>query len=214
MPRVTISHPDKIHVDVSSPYNMEFILAARELGGVFKKSLSVWRFNSAVEGKLREHLAEVYGYTDDSKDNQDVDIAVKLTKGRSSFITRPLYLGGLPIARATGRDSGAVLHGSVALLEGDIDSSGSVKKWYVEAESGTELLFTQVPRYIQNALKHEKHIEFEVRENPSYNAIEAEQTDHSPTPDLDAIRERIADIEVTIEVLQKSVKALKGIVGN
>lgn len=47
---------------VDSPYNEDFIKAAKDLGGIWLPSKKVWVFHSKVETALLEELRIIYGY--------------------------------------------------------------------------------------------------------------------------------------------------------
>lgn len=131
---------DKLLVD--SPYCDRFVSRARSLGG--RWAGGQWRFDARNEDLVREALIEFYG-TDGNPDEELVSARVTYPDGCSVWHGNVQILGR-PLARATGRDSGATIGDGVALVAGSINSGGSVKNWRTVAEPGTVFLVHDLPR--------------------------------------------------------------------
>ena len=109
-------------------YNSWLVAQCRKLGGKWDADQKAWIFSSIVGDKVDEL---------DVRWNEKittVEITAKkdLTAGKDS-----VEFCGYPIARATGRDSGAHLTDGVSLIQGMITSSGSMKNWNTFVKAGT-----------------------------------------------------------------------------
>jgi hypothetical protein len=124
-----------------SPYNSEFVAAARKLGG--RWNAPAWSFDVRDEQRVRAACAEHYG-----TDGLTADlVTVRAEFGPDNDTLRgPIEIFGRPVARAFGRDSGAKLADGVLLLSGGFNSGGSVKNWRTKAQEGTVCLVRDLPR--------------------------------------------------------------------
>jgi hypothetical protein len=109
-------------------YNTDLVEKCRELGGKWDSEYGVWVFPSIVEDKVEE-LDYMY--------NSDVvEIEIKFLKDEYGY-RGPMIFLGYPLAKATGRDSGARVCDDVSLISGKIYSGGSVKNWSTEVTKDT-----------------------------------------------------------------------------
>lgn len=175
------------NVTVHSPYNSEFVDAAKRLGGKWRDN--AWVFDAREESRVREICRENYG--SDGLTANLCTIRVKLGP-RDNQLCGPIEIFGRPIARAFGRDSGAKLCTGVVLLEGSFSSGGSHKNWYTTADTGTVVLVRDVPR---------SRVQEKLDAGDTRISVEAEQ----PIVDREALmaeREklaaRIADIDAIL----------------
>lgn len=117
---------------IKTRYNSELVKRCKALGGTWDDKEKVWVFDAHFESEVSDLE---YEYCSD-----EVFLEVKFISNH--FRRRgPIEIFGYTIARAWGRDSGARLSDDVALIEGDIDSGGSVKNWTTEAHWGTIIHF-------------------------------------------------------------------------
>jgi hypothetical protein len=110
-------------------YNQTLIEKCRELGGRFDQDAKAWVFSSIVADKVEE-LDALY-----NNDHVTVEItAIDARRGSRE----PLRVVGYTLATAYGRDSGAKVAEEVALIEGRVDSGGSMKNRYTVAHKGSK----------------------------------------------------------------------------
>lgn len=135
-------------VQVESPYNAGFVVAAKRLAG--KWAAPAWVFDARNEAAVRSALRRWYG-TDGTAPADTVSIQVAL--GEDDSVCRgPVQIAGRTIARAAGRDSGARLGDGVVLLRGGFDSGGSVKNWCTNVRADTAVLLHDIPRVMARKL--------------------------------------------------------------
>lgn len=109
-------------------YNTILIKECRKLNGKFDSSSKNWVFSKIVEEEV-ENL--------DFQFNSDlVQVEIKAKKDIFECNDSVDFLG-YPIAKAHGRDSGAKLCEDVYLINGRINSGGSVKNWGTFVDEGT-----------------------------------------------------------------------------
>jgi hypothetical protein len=126
---------------VNTPYNADFVAAlkattsSRKWDGASKTWVVNVEERSAVEKLIRTHFG-VSGTETETK------IIIVKSRNEISGHCDSIRVGGIPIARATGRDSGARVCDGVTLLEGNIGSGGSVKNWRTEIDAGSVFRMT------------------------------------------------------------------------
>lgn len=130
-------------ISVESPYNADFVKAARDMGGRWDGSSSSWLFDRRDEADVKALCMKIYGTDGDMSDV--VTIKVTFPEGYEEY-TEPIALSGRLIARAFGRDSGARLGEGVRLVSGGFNSGGSVKNWKTVANEGTATLVRDFSR--------------------------------------------------------------------
>ena len=124
-----------------SPYNAEFVTAARQLAGKWRAS--AWWFPATQEERLRRLCREVYGT--DGSPVERVTLRVSLPDGLRAQ-TASISIAGRMVARAQGRDTGAQLGDGVVITAGAVASGGSRQYWETIIEPETELEILDVPR--------------------------------------------------------------------
>lgn len=109
-------------------YNADLVDDCKQLGGKWDAEEKCWVFSDIIADKV-ELLDSIY--------NSDL-VSVEITNiakdcdGDGEYIIgdkKPVYFLGYVIARASGKNSGAVLGDNIALMLGTIESGGSVKHW-------------------------------------------------------------------------------------
>lgn len=113
---------------LTAPYNIELVEACRELGGKFDRDTLSWVFSGLIADEVEE-LEAMY-----TEHMTPVEI---VATGELSSWHAPIDFHGYPLAKATGRDSGAVLCEGVSKVKGDVYSGGSVKNWTTKCDEGT-----------------------------------------------------------------------------
>tara|TARA_R110001583_G_scaffold187646_1_gene349073 strand:+ start:4504 stop:5163 length:660 start_codon:yes stop_codon:yes gene_type:complete len=126
-------------------FNVLLVEQCRNLGGRWDKEAYVWVFSSIVEDKVQE-LDELFN---SEVLNIEVEILNSVKRETGAYC-----LFGMPIARAFDRDGGAKLCEGVALISGEIRSSGSRKYWDTEI-CGDSVLRFQVPKLLFEQFEEE-----------------------------------------------------------
>jgi len=121
-------------IGITSPYNTKFVSDLKKSISGAKWNGSLWVVPSEAKQVVLDLLKEHYGYSSDAK---YVTVKIKAKKYLSQ-LQSSISFAGVPIARATGRDSGARVCDDVFKISGEITSSGSVKNWHTSIEEGSE----------------------------------------------------------------------------
>lgn len=178
-------------VITTTPYDKNFIQAAKSLGG--KWQAPNWVFDRRDEERVREVCREIYGT--DGTDGPGVTLRVTFEPHHSVW-RDAIRIAGREVARATSRDSGAKLGEGVVLLSGGFASAGSVKNWGTESKSdGATVLIRDMPIVAAQRI---------IEEHPA--GVQAAQLeDEAPVSDKDALREerarllaRLAEIDAAL----------------
>lgn len=112
-------------VRVRSPYNHEFIDAAKEIGG--KWSDPYWVFDARDEDRVRDLCLEVYG-EDGREIDPDEAVTVRLDVRRESEGNDRVVLAGRCLVRKYDRDKPPTLSDGVVVVEGGYPSRGGSRK--------------------------------------------------------------------------------------
>ena len=124
-------------------FNSQLVDECKELGGVWDAESKSWVFSSIVKDKVEE-LEEKY--------NGDlVSIEIEAIEYIGAECESIRFLG-YPIAKATGRDSGAVLGHEVYQIQGSISSGGSCKNWSTNISKNSKFRL-QVPKNLLDIYK-------------------------------------------------------------
>jgi hypothetical protein len=126
-------------------FNVLLVEQCRNLGGRWDKEGNVWVFSSIVDDKVQE-LDELFN---SEVLNAEVEVLNSVRQKTSAYC-----LFGIPIARAFDRDGGAKLCEGVALISGEIKSSGSRNNWNTEICENSVLRF-QVPKLLFEKFEEE-----------------------------------------------------------
>ena len=128
---------------VVSPYHPEFPGRAGNLMGRWDSDRHVWTFPERYRDNVVEILDDLFGYSESATDT----VLVRLTVGGSALEAKrdSVRAAGREVARATGRDSGARLGPSVALMEGRVGSGGSRQNWRTVVAAHSDLQM-ELPR--------------------------------------------------------------------
>ncbi len=135
-------------ISVTSPYNEEFIIAARKLKGVFNKTNKSWEFPIKSKAKVEAVVYQVFGVSSDS-DSEKVTIELTFLETVQAEQSN-VIISGRVIAKGDHRDSGAEEGWGVEFIEGEMSTDGSRKNWYTYVKKGS--VFT-VSKFEKKALK-------------------------------------------------------------
>jgi hypothetical protein len=125
-----------------APYNFKIVNSARKMGGKWKSDCWVFDYDSDVEQSLKKLVEKVFNFKLDG----DYAPAYITIKDTIYELQEPLVIGGVILASARGRDSGAEVGKGVVILEGNIDSGGSMKNWKTYAYEGTKFKVKCFPK--------------------------------------------------------------------
>ena len=133
-------------------YNSKFNTGASTAGA--SKATGWWNFDEVSYPRGRQIALKFFGW-----DGKELDtVPVKLTAKHDVSVSRgSIEFFGHVIAKASGRDSGAITPPSVIKLCGTIGSGGSVKNWETNIRQGGEFVVKHFPRATFEALKAKGH---------------------------------------------------------
>lgn len=123
---------EKGTIKVITPYNAEFVQKCRNLRGTFKDG--AWFFDDSIEEYVKKALIDTYGVDGTSPVELCTLVVNEFT---SSSSCGAVDLFGRTVAIAFGRDSGAKLGDGIILINGYVNSSGSVKNWSTVVKNAT-----------------------------------------------------------------------------
>jgi len=175
-------------VAVTSPYNGNFVVSARNLGGRWNAAAKAWEFDSRDEGDVRSLCLEIYGT--DGSPVETCTLKISFPEGAYAQ-TDSLAVAGRVIARAWGRDSGAKLGDGVRLIEGKFSSGGSRKNWDTNAARGTIVLVRDFPRPMAERIVSEGFGDIEENLRHCHAEIIEEGNGSVDRAALEAERERL-----------------------
>lgn len=140
------------HINIFSPYDRDFISAARALGGRFVKFDSGregWQFPFDIKDDALEAVRRVYGVDPTYKADELATVRLRFPRGAVAD-KQPIILCGHEIAAARGRDSGARPGTGVSIVEGKADSGGSAANWVTRLSEGAVVVIRDFPtKYLQ-----------------------------------------------------------------
>lgn len=177
---------------VVSPYNACFIAKAKKLGGKWDED--AWVFDVLAEEPLKAALLKCYG-TDGSPE-PTIALKIKAKKELDEWHDSVSF-GGIPVARAWGRDSGASVCDDVILVSGKITSGGSIANWRTYVSEGSEFILTSVPKSILD------------KKDLWADDWEAEEyCPETKKPDRKALEEELARLEARIAEIKEELEAI------
>lgn len=142
-------------VEIYTPYNCDFIdaLKAKVGGARWDAAKKCWTAPEEMLDAVRAILKDVYGYT-------DIEDAGKLYTVRLESLyakadRAPVSAFNKVIARAWGRDSGAVVGDDVIFVEGSPKSGGSRNNWETIIPEGCVIDVLHVPEKALEKFKEE-----------------------------------------------------------
>jgi len=137
---------------VKHMYNSKFNAEASTAGA--SRSTTGWFFDEISYQRGRQIALKFFGWGGKELDT----VAAKITaKGTLSVGQGSIEFFGHVIAKASGRDSGAIIPPSIVKLSGCAGSGGSVKNWKTEISVGSEFVVKNFPRATFEALLAKGH---------------------------------------------------------
>lgn len=127
-----------------TPYNKDYIAAAKAAGGRWDAEAKAWVFPSASRPKVREMVQDCYG-VDIDNDTGTVMAEITIRDGVAGYPT--LAYGPYQIAYAKNKQEPPMLCRDVALVSGSLESGGSWKNPSVYAKTDV-VVRMQLPRSV------------------------------------------------------------------
>jgi hypothetical protein len=128
---------------VTSPYNRQFVAAAKQTAGKWDDAYKAWIFPAETAERVREICREVYGQDDRPVETVRLRVKYLLALDRGTAAT--IVVAGRDVARAYGRDSGARLGEDVVIVSGGFRSSGSIRNFTVKEKPDTVFDLLRMP---------------------------------------------------------------------
>lgn len=176
MCHVKVSKTEKGKILVSTPYNPDLPAQAKALGGKWDAAARAWCFDGRLEADVAALYREIYGEWP-GEAVETVTVRAECPDGDHAEQTGIFVLGRC-LARARGRDSGAVQGEGVVVRAGDFRSGGSMKYWTTVAEKGTVVDIFDVPRNLVEGKTSEGNWTLKIVEGSATidrSALEAEK---------------------------------------
>lgn len=134
---------------LDTPYNPEFVSLIKNIGGArWDSSRREWKIPAACVEQAREIMRRVFGECDLPDETRRVNVKLTFSESVCGNTRESLIIFGKQIARAYGRDSGAVVGGDVSFIEGKPTSDGSRANYYARVPAGAVALLRNVPESI------------------------------------------------------------------
>lgn len=142
-------------VEIYTPYNRAFIDALKkQIGGArWNASKKCWTAPEEMLDAVRAILKDAYGYTD--IEDAGKLYTVKIESSEMRALRAPVSIFNKPVARAFGRDSGAVICDDVIFTEGTPMSGGSMRYWETIIPEGCIFEMLHVPEKALEKVKEE-----------------------------------------------------------
>ena len=189
---------------VQSPYEPEFVDAARNLGGRWDKPW--WIFDLRDDERVHTALATVYGWHPPTPGEPITTVELTVSPDRAWAATQgPLTIVGQELARAFGRDSGAELRPGVIITKGKVRSGGSARYWATYAAAGTVFELRDLPRSTADAITAAVATD---AENTHPKFAGARLIDSNPLAERKALEQDVADLEARLASLRARLAAL------
>ncbi|SFQ18205.1 hypothetical protein [Tranquillimonas alkanivorans] len=176
-------------IGIFSPYHEDFVDAAHKMGGRFHRSEGCWVFPGRHREQVANILQSVYG-----ADPWEPKCRVRLKAKEELRANKgPVVEGGMVLANARSRDSGARVGEGVHLLSGEIRSGGSAAHWLSLVTEDSEFEIDEFPvRLLDEA--GEYHTEaLEVRAVHDVDAMDELRAERA------RLVARIAEIDALLE---------------
>ena len=125
-------------------YNSVLVEKCKKLGGTYSREDRAWIFKRFVDAEVDE-LDYLYN-------SELIDVEIELVGGSFGYRS-PYSLAGFELARATDRDSGAVVSSSIAVLQGDFFSTGSRKNWRTQTSFDGTVIRMKIPENLFDAVR-------------------------------------------------------------
>lgn len=183
-------------IQIESPYNSEFISRARDLGG--RWSGSAWAFDIRDEEAVRQLCLDVHGTDGRKRDLVDIQITFH-TNGSAE--REAIQIGGRPIARAQGRDSGARLCDGVVLKSGGgFGSGGSRANWQTTVYEKSVIEVRDFPRSMIELINSDRWLHTTLDRSCEFDVVIVDRAPNrdSLLAERDALVARLAEIDALL----------------
>ena len=183
-------------VAVKSPYDSDFVAAARSIGGKWDREQGLWVFPSNLIDEVRQIMMANYHTTGESP---EVKLKVTVSAEISGY-TAPAYIGPVPVAQAWGRDGGAKPLNGACFIKGKPRSGGSIKNWYTIIPEDSEFTI-RVPgdlaEYLINEHQDTQSIEigYYSEDNTADKQMPSPETVDALIAERQRLMDRIAEID-------------------
>lgn len=130
---------------VQTPYDSKYISELKKTISGYKwdPNRKVWLIPVDAEPVMQELLKKYFNYSGGPTE-KNVTIIITAKKELSTAADAVRF-GPIPIAKASGRDSGAKVMQNVYMLKGEIRSGGSTKHWMTYVAEGSVFKVKHVP---------------------------------------------------------------------
>ena len=154
---IIISETDFGKIAVYSPFNPDFVKAAKRLGGKWSGDTKAWLFDARDRGRVEDLLATCYGYTV-APSGELATVRIVLDEDNAG--TNEVFFVGRCICWRRGRALPVKIAEEVVIIDGEFPASaGSVR--YPAVIRGSRTVTIEVRDVPVEALAAEKELHFE-----------------------------------------------------
>lgn len=134
---------------IDTPYNREFVRQIKNIGGAWwDSSRREWKIPAACVDQARDIMRRVFGECDLPDESRRVTVKLTFSESVHGDERSSISIFGKEVARAFGRDSGAVVGDDVSFIEGNPTSGGSRNNWLTCIPAGCVAILRNVPESI------------------------------------------------------------------
>lgn len=154
---IVISETDFGMIAVSSPFNPDFVKAAKRLGGKWSGDTKAWLFDARDRGRVEDLLATCYGYSAAASGEL---ATVRIVLDEDNAGDKEVYFAGRSICSRRYRDVPVKTADNVVVIDGEFPASaGSMR--YPAVIRGSRTVTIEVRDVPVEALAAEKELRFE-----------------------------------------------------
>ena len=154
---IIISETDFGKIAVCSPFNPDFVKAAKRLGGKWSGDTKAWLFDARDRGRVEDLLASHYGYSAAASGEL---ATVRIVLDEDNAYSKEVYFAGRSICARRYRDAPVKTADNVVIIDGEFPASaGSVR--YPAVIQGSWKVTIEVRDVPVEALAAEKELRFE-----------------------------------------------------
>lgn len=184
-------------IAVYTPYDKKFVEAIKNIGSA-RWNGEAWTVPIDYTDNVRGIMKDIYG-RDDRSTGETVDCEIEFLQ--SYYVGKAaVVMFGKTIARAWGRDSGAKVGDDVMLIEGDINSGGSVKNWETRVYAGAKFIVKNVPKARFEKEKSEYQDEYGI--NTKITVVSKKIDKNALFEEKAKLEKRLAEIKELIEMYE------------
>lgn len=178
---------------VYTPYHTDFVSKIKKIGSAKWDSYDrCWIVDETEVDVVRGIMEEIWGESDIPSASEKVAIKVTFNEEASSW-RDSVYLFGIVVARATGRDSGARIGHNATLISGDIGSGGSRSNWETIIKKDTVIKLRNVPKEALSK-KPEYNVTVEIIEEEKIDVVKLKEEKEKLLSRLDEINKLLEDL--------------------